>query len=80
MDVETRKILFVQEFLRLENESIIENLEKLLRKGKSDLFEKNLTPMSIEQYYAEMDEALEDSENNRFINAKDLRDKIKKWG
>jgi hypothetical protein len=32
MDLETRKISFVLEFLRLQNEEIISGLEKLLRK------------------------------------------------
>jgi hypothetical protein len=40
MDLQTRKIIFVQEFLRLQNEEIIHGLEKLLRKKKAEQFEK----------------------------------------
>lgn len=72
MDLETRKITFVQEFLRLQNEEIVTGLEKLLRKKKKDLFEKKLTPMSVEQLSKEIDQAMDDSENERVISAKEL--------
>ncbi len=80
MDLEARKINFVQEFLRIENEKIINALEKVLRKSKSELSEHNLAPMSIEQFNAEIDKALDDSENERMITITDLKAKINKWG
>jgi len=79
MDLETRKITFVQEFLRLQNEEIVSGLEKLLRMKKKDLFEKKLTPMSVEQFNEEIDHAMEDSENGRVTSAKELKKKIRKW-
>jgi len=79
MDLEARKINFVKEFLRIENEKIIIGLEKLLRKSKSELFEENLSPMSLEQFYSEIDKALDDSENDRMIKASDLKSKVEKW-
>ena len=79
MDLEARKISFVQEFLRLQNEEIVSGLEKLLRKRKAELIEKNLKPMSPEQFNAEMDQAMDDSENGRMIKATDLKSKIQKW-
>lgn len=79
MDLEARKISFVQEFLRLQNEEIVSRWEKLLCKKKTELIERNLKPMSMEQYNAEIDQAMEDSENGRMIKASDLKDKIQKW-
>lgn len=79
MDLEARKISFVQEFLRLQNEEIISGLEKLLRKRKAELTEKNFKPMTMEQYDAEIDQAMEDSKNGRMIKATDLKAKIQKW-
>jgi len=80
MDLEARKILFVQEFLRLQNEEIVSGLEKLLRIRKAELIEKNFKPMTMEQYDAEIERAMEDSKNRRMIKATDLNAKIKKWG
>ena len=79
MDLSTRKITFVQEFLRLQNEDIISGLERLLQKRKSELFEKHLKPMDLKQFNNEIDQALEDSENDRIIKATDLKSKIEKW-
>ena len=80
MDLEARKISFVQEFLRLQNEEIVSGLEKLLRIRKAELIEKNFKPMTMEQYDAEIERAMEDSKNGRMIKATDLKAKIKKWG
>lgn len=79
MDLEARKISFVQEFLRLQNEEIVSGLEKLLRQRKTELIEENMKPMSMEQYNDEIDQAMEDSENGRMIKANDLKTKIQKW-
>lgn len=79
MDLETRKIAFVQEFLRLQNEEIVSGLENLLRKRKAELLEENQKPMSLSQYNAEIDQAMEDSKNGRMIKAEDLKAKIQKW-
>ncbi len=79
MDLEARKITFVQEFLRLQNEEIITGLEMLLHKRKAELVEKDMKPMSIEQFNADIDKSLEDAKNGRIIEAKTLKDKIKKW-
>ena len=79
MDLEARKITFVQEFLRLQNEDIVIGLEKLLRKRKTELIEKNFKPMSMEQYNSEIDQAMDDSKNGRIIKATDLKAKIQKW-
>ena len=79
MDIQTRKITFVQEFLRLQNEEIVSGLEDLLRRKQAEQYEKKLTPMSTEQFYHEIDQAMTDSEANRVTSASDLRKKAKKW-
>ena len=78
MDLHARKISFVQEFLRLKNEEIISGLETMLRKRKSEIYEKELNPMSLDQLNKEIDQALEDSENDRVIKATDLKSKFRK--
>jgi hypothetical protein len=79
MDLQTRKISFVQEFLRLQNEDIIIGLETMLKRHKAKLFESNLKPMSLEQLNKEIDESLIDSENDRVVNALDLKSKFERW-
>lgn len=79
MDLEGRKIMFVQEFLRLQNEEIVAGLEKFLRKHKVELIEKGMKPMTIAEFNKAIDQSLEDSKNNRITKASDLKAKIKKW-
>ncbi len=80
MDLQRRKIILVQEVLRLQNEEIISRPENLLKTKKSELFGKKLTPMSIDQFNHEIDQAMTDSENERITSAVDLRGKVKKMG
>ena len=79
MNLEARKLSLVQEFLRIDNENIIGALEKFLHKSKSDFFEQNLKQKSLQQFYQEIDQALEDEKNNHLMLAKDLKQKIQAW-
>lgn len=79
MNLEARKLSLVQEFLRIDNENIIGALEKFLHKGKSDFFEQNLKPKSLQQFYQEIDQALEDEKNSNLVSVNYLKDKIQKW-
>lgn len=49
--MQTRKLQFIEEYLRLINEEIIEKLEKLLVKERRKSLTNKLTPMSIEEFY-----------------------------
>lgn len=79
MDLEARKLSFIQEIIRIENRDIIDGLEKMLLKWKSEIYEKSLKPMSVEQFNTDIDKSLEDSKNDRVISATDLKAEIKKW-
>lgn len=80
MDLQTRKITFVQEFLKLQNEEIISGLENLLRIKREEEFERKLVPLSIDQFNTEIDQAMGDSENDRVTLAEELMQKVQKWG
>ena len=79
MDLQTRKLSFIQEFIRNQNEDIIIGLEKMLKKQKAEFYEKSLEPMSMEQFNTDIDQSLADSANDRVTNARDLKEEIKKW-
>ena len=76
MNIETRKLSFIQEFLRIQNEEIVIVLEKLLKKQQAIQYEKELKPMELNQLNDEIDIALADSENDRVVKATELK---KKW-
>ncbi|CAM3457052.1 hypothetical protein [Flavobacterium chungbukense] len=79
MDLEARKISFVQEFLRLQNEEIVNQLEKLLHEQKVQLLDLEMKPMSLDQFNNEIDQSVNDVAQGRIISSKDLKSKIQKW-
>ena len=80
MDIQTRKIEFVQEFLKVQNEDVINRLEKILHKESKTSEKENFKPMTIEELNGRIDKSMEDSQNGRLIKATDLKAKMEKWG
>ena len=79
MDIQTRKINFVQEFLRLRNTKLIEKLEKILLEDKAKDYEANLKPISIDNFNKMIDKSIDDAKHGNVINARDLKESVKKW-
>lgn len=79
MDLQTRKIQFIQRVLRIQNENILEKLEKLLHQEREKLIEKDLEPMSIEEFNSLVDAAEEDDKNGQLYNAVGILNDIDRW-
>lgn len=78
MDLQSRKIEFVQEFLKLQSEEAISRLEKLLRIEKR--WEGNrLEPMTVQEFNARIDKSMGDSKNGKLTEVNDLLEEIEKW-
>jgi hypothetical protein len=80
MDLQSRKIEFVQEFLKLQSEEVISRLEKILWNETLTSTEKEVEPMTVQEFNDRIDQSMEDSKNGRLIKASDLKAKIEKWG
>ena len=72
MDIQTKKLHFVQEFLRLKDESLIDKLNNLLRKERKKKIEKELKPFSEKEFNDLIDNAESDSKNGRLTSAREL--------
>ncbi len=79
MDIQARKISFIQEVLRLKNEKIIDKLEKTLHQERKRMAEKEISPMTIEQLNSIIDQAEEDSVKNRLYSAEEILKDIDTW-
>ncbi|KGO93076.1 hypothetical protein [Flavobacterium subsaxonicum] len=77
MDIQSRKIEFVQEFLKLQSEEVISRLEKLLKKETAKT--RDLKPFTMEELNARLDKSEEDFRNGRYISSEDLLKEIKGW-
>lgn len=79
MDIQTRKIEFVQEFLKIQSEELIYRLENLLQSETELKMDKEFQPMSLEEFNIRIDKSLEDSKNGRLTKSNDLISEIEKW-
>lgn len=79
MDLQTRKISFVQEFLSIQSEEVISRLEKYLKKEKTAMAEKAFKPMTIEELNRRIDRSEQDSINGRLTEMNDFLAEIEKW-
>jgi hypothetical protein len=79
MDIQTKKLHFVQEFLRLKDENLIDKLNNLLKKERKKKIEKELKPFSKKEFNDLIDNAETDSKNRRLTSARDLKNEIDSW-
>jgi hypothetical protein len=78
MDLPTRKIEFIREFLKIEEEDSVLRLEKYLKKemGRNGL---SSNPFSIEEFNERISKSLNDSEMERVTENSVLLNEIQKW-
>jgi len=79
MDIQTRKLDFIQDFLKYANNSILDKFEALLKQEREKEFEQEIKPMTLEQYEQRIDKALKDVEHNRVKRARALKNEIATW-
>ena len=74
MDLQTRKIQFVQEFLKLESEEVISRFENLLNKKS---FKSAIKPLSIEEFNKGIDKSEDDFRTGRYKSSIEFLSKYK---
>jgi lipoate-protein ligase A len=77
MDLQTRKLNFIQDFLKVESEKTIAQFEKLLRNTVAN--EEELNPMTVDEFHKRINQSLEDVKNGKVTDANDLLTEIEKW-
>ncbi|MDP2687334.1 MAG: hypothetical protein Q8O62_08940 [Aequorivita sp.] len=79
MDLQTRKLELIQEFLKIQSEEVISRLENILKKESLKAEEEHFKPMSHEDFNSRIDQSMKDSKNGRLLEANELKSKIDKW-
>ena len=75
MDIQTRKIEFVQAFLKLQSEEVISQFEKLLKKTNAYYTGEDFKPFTVEEVNERIQKSEDDFENGRYKSTKDLLSK-----
>jgi hypothetical protein len=75
MDIQTRKLEFIQAFLKLQSEEAIAQFEKLLKNTKNIDVENKFEPFSIEEMNNRISKSEEDFKNKKFKTTSELLSK-----
>ena len=75
MDLQTRKIEFVQEFLKLQSEEVVMLLENLLKQKTAA--DNGFEPMTVIELNSRIDKSEEDFKNGKFKTSTELLSKDK---
>lgn len=79
MDIQARKLNLIEEFLKISDENIIEKLEYFINIEKQKQYDKDIKPMSLDEFYDMIDQAKQDKANGRLVSHEDLKERIKSW-
>lgn len=79
MNIQARKLVLIEEFLRISDEGLITKLESFIKQEKKISHERNLKPMSMEKFHEMIDQAKNDSDAGRVISHQELIKKTKTW-
>lgn len=77
MNLEARKIEFVQEFLKLQSEEAVSRLEKILKKEQKATEEQIFAPMTQDELNKRIDQSESNFRNNQFKSSSELLAKYK---
>ena len=77
MDIQSRKIEFVQAFLKLQSEEIISQFENLLKKKSANKVDKeqNFKPFSLKEINERIDRSENDFKNGKYKSTSELEKK-----
>ena len=78
MNIEARKIEFIQEFLKLQSDEAITRLEKLLRKERVESDDQVFEPMTQYELEERIDESEADFKAGRFKTSDEILAKYNK--
>ncbi len=79
MDLEARKITFLDKFMSLQNSDIVSQFENLLLKLKRSDSNDKFEPMSKDELNKRIDKSMNDSKNGRLTETSVLKAEIKTW-
>ncbi len=79
MDLQTRRIHFIQEFLSCANSNMLDRFEEILEQEQEKALEKELKPITIKEYEQRIEIAIEDVRNGRAKSVRDLKEEVATW-
>ena len=79
LNLEHRKLNFIESFLRINDVEIIDKLEKVIQLDLKKDKQEDLKPMSLESFHEMIDESVEQHKNGEVYSSEEIREHIKSW-
>ncbi len=79
MDIQTRKLRFIQEFLNYADSTILSKFEELLKIEREKNLEREIKPMTLKKYEQRIEKAFEEVKSNKVQTAASLKKEIETW-
>ena len=78
--VESKKLQLIEEFLKIQNEKIINKIEGIIKKERFKVLENELdTPFSENEFNEMINRSENDAIQGKVITSKDLKKQIQSW-
>lgn len=79
MNIAVKKIELIEWLAKIEDQSLLEQIDVLKRKAIVEAYESGMTPMSSEKFKSLLDEAESDYSNGRVTSMDDLEKESRNW-
>lgn len=79
MDISSRKLNLVEEFLKISDEDVILKIERLLLSEKKKRLTQKSGPLSLAEFNSIIDHSELDIKSGNVAEAKEIYKKIDKW-
>ncbi len=74
MDIQIQKLNIIQRLIQVNDKNVIQKIDSILAKSSD-----NITPMTLEEFYARIEEAEDDITNGRVTSHDDFLNEVEKW-
>lgn len=79
MNLQARKLDFIQEILNITDVGLFSRLENLLKAENEKTKESEPTPMSMQEFYSMINQSLADANAGRVIDNDTLKKEVEEW-
>jgi len=79
MNIQSRKLVLIEEFLRISDENLIAKIETFIRQEKRISRDINLKPMFLSDFHEMIDQPKQECNDGKIIAHQELKKKVATW-
>ncbi len=79
MNIATKKMNFIREFMRISDESLIDKLEDFLKSERKKQVQKEITSISMDAFLEMIEKSEDDASKGKVTEGREVLNQIEKW-